>query len=453
MRDAPDNDASPGSVSHSIEAGLSDAALVALGDTAFAGLRSVVLAVSGGADSMTLMLMAQRWRAARPDIELQIHVATVDHALRDGSRADAEWVVQEARHAGFDAHLLTWLGPRPTSGLQATAREARYGLLLDLIKRLHLEAPVGLILGHHLDDQAETFLMRLARGSGIDGLAGMQAERAIERGQNIRLVRPFLQLGKQRLVRTLSERGRPWREDPSNENADFERVRARKTIKLLSEYGLEADAIGVSAQRLERARQALELATDHLARAALKTHAGAYGEIATGPFDKAPAEIRLRLIRRVLRLYGNATEPPRMTRLEALTDRLSGPSAQTLAGCQLQRDADHILAWREPGRRGLATLELARGEAQIWDNRFIVAADPSVAGPLEVGPLSSTELRGLLDKGCSLDSLKAGIPRRAALTLPCVRRNGQLLAVGHPAFADPSTSLVSIKFIGDITTA
>src|SRR5262249_29823831 len=146
-----------------------------------------------------------------------IHVATVDHGLRPGSDREAAWVAARASELGLPHRVLPWVGPKPRTGRQDAARRARYALLAEHAGRL--PPPVAIVVAHHLDDQAETLLMRLGRGSGLDGLAGMKPVRPhagddeyprLPDGADIRIVRPFLAITKARLVATLRDRGLDW---------------------------------------------------------------------------------------------------------------------------------------------------------------------------------------------------------------------------------------------------
>lgn len=438
---------------------LGDAQLVALADTAFAGLGSIVLAVSGGADSLALLLMADLWRAKaeRPDRhtrDLPIHVATVDHGLRREAAAEAAGVAAFAQAKGFPAHVLTWDGPKPTSGLQAAARAARYALLVDLVRRLDLPRPAGVIVAHHLDDQAETFLMRLARGSGIDGLAAMAFERPLElTGGDVVLRRPLLGVPKAALVATLEARGWSRIEDPSNADTTFERVRVRRSLDVLADLGVDADALATSARRLARARAALEASTRDLARLALRSNAGAFAEIDAAAFDAAPDEIRLRLLQHVLAAWGSGGEPPRMQSLEDLLERLSAgaPFAATLGGCRIERRTGRIVATREPGRKGLPTLHLAPGDVRLWDNRFRVACAPGCPGPVVVRPLTFAEVADALASPARAGSRLTALSRRAMLTLPSFWRDDRLLAIAPPAFDQNGEAGLSAEFIYDIS--
>ncbi|HUF44710.1 MAG TPA: tRNA lysidine(34) synthetase TilS, partial [Aestuariivirgaceae bacterium] len=146
--------------------------------------RHVGLAVSGGGDSMALMWLAARWveETQQPP---RLTVLTVDHGLRPGSGVEARWVVEQAQQAGFAARVLEWRGDKPETGVQARSRDARYELMMRWCCE---HGATALVTAHSLDDQAETFLMRLARGSGVDGLAGMRAVRE----DAVAILRPLL---------------------------------------------------------------------------------------------------------------------------------------------------------------------------------------------------------------------------------------------------------------------
>lgn len=430
MRDAPDKRRSAKPASDG--APLTDQALLELGSVAFHDLGSVILAVSGGPDSMLLMHMAARWRASSRARPIAMHVATVDHGLRPEAAAEARWVAQQSAHAGFPHHVLQWSGPKPAAGIQEAARMARYSLLAGLAGRLGLPRPSGLLLGHHLDDQAETFVMRLARGSGVDGLSAMQVRLAMPGADGMLLVRPFLGVSKATLLATLSRIGVDWLHDPSNDHTGYERVRVRKALAALADAGVDAEAVTTSARRLARARAALEHATDGLADAALSINDGAFAEVRLAPFDAAPAELRLRLLQRIVAGFGDGRAPPRLARLEDLEQRLAAgqPLTATLAGCRLERARDSLIAVREPGRRGLPELTLQPGASQVWDHRFVVSAPTTLSRPLTVKALPAATWKDLQSRGPAI-----ALSRQAALTLPSFWDGPRLLAIPHPAIA------------------
>src|SRR6185295_1697765 len=205
----------------------------------------VALAVSGGSDSTALMVLFAQWLAQSGQSPADTIVLTVDHGLRQQSRAEAEWVAQMAAGLGFRHAILPWAGAKPKTGVQAAARAARYRLLAEFMGGTGLGV---LMTAHTAYDQAETLLMRLARGSGLDGLAAMAPTAPLEsatcgRGGKIVLVRPLLDVAKASLKAALVARGVPWLEDESNAALVFERSRWRAAGATLTQLGLQRDSL------------------------------------------------------------------------------------------------------------------------------------------------------------------------------------------------------------------
>lgn len=419
-------------------------------DALFAPLASfpvLILAVSGGADSMAMMHLAARWAALHRGHTLV--VASVDHGLRKGSRKEAEWVGEQARAMGLTHEVLVWKGAKPSTGIQEAARTARYDLLAEFAWRHVGRGPVAVVTAHTEDDQAETFLMRLARGSGLDGLTGMSEERLLGPERACRLVRPLLTVSRARLEATLNAAGIVWIEDPSNASDRFERARLRKARAQLEELGLTNEMIALSARRLERARCALEAAARGLERdARLDLHDGAFASFDVQAFAAAPQEVRLRLIARLIAAFGGQATPARLSKLEALVQRMSGPAfaAATIGGTIVSRHGDEVRVFREPGRSGLPEIRLAPGETAIWDRRFRVAASAAVEGQVSVRGLGGSAFAALRRQ---LEGAGALPPARAAATLPSFWLGGELVAV--PAFSivsqGPQGRLCSAEFL------
>lgn len=401
----------------------------------FAGLaryRLLVLAVSGGSDSVALMHLVARWRSMTATAPI-IHVASVDHGLRSGSRDDAAWVATEASTLGMPAHVLTWHGDKPDAGIQEAARSARYELLAGLLREL-AEGDAALVTAHTADDQAETLLMRLARGSGIDGLAAMPECRRLLPDAPFDLVRPLLRVPKQSLLATLRASGLGWREDPSNARPQFERVRLRAAAATLAELGLTAEKLALSAHRLQRARGAIDASSADFQSRALDLNDGAFAAIDRRLFAAAPEELRLRLMLRVLDRFGGASPPARLAKVEALMARLADTErfSATLGGCAVAALPGQIQVYREAGRITQPESRLREAEAVTWDSRFSV----SVAG-------LSRQMRHVTVKplgGQAYASLRratgARLPSRIAAGLPAFWAGSELLAV--PALSGAS---------------
>lgn len=311
----------------------------------FARHKRVLLAVSGGPDSTALLLLARRWGLAA-GAATELHVATVDHGLRAESRAEAEAVGALAARLSLSHVVLTLPVPLPKARLQEAARDARYEALVSHARALGAGA---VATAHTLDDQAETVLFRLIRGSGIAGLSGMAAERELA---DIRLLRPLLGLPKAMLVGVCRQAGVAFVEDPSNRNPRFARVRLRTLLPELAAEGLDAPSLARLAQRMARAEAALEAATDG-AQAQLWP-AGEPFHIRRDAFAQLPDEIGLRLLGRAVSAAGEGVVE--LGKLEVLHGWIAalgaeGHGARTLAGAVVRVNQRALLVGPAPARR------------------------------------------------------------------------------------------------------
>ncbi|MDP2374667.1 tRNA lysidine(34) synthetase TilS [Reyranella sp.] len=307
----------------------------------------VAVAVSGGRDSLALALLAHDWARVRGGA---IVALIVDHGLRSGSDGEAASTRDLLAGLGIEAGVLCWSGAKPQSGLQEAARTARYRLLSDECRRRGI---LHLLLAHHADDQEETVTMRAARGSGLDGLAGMAA--LVER-PDVRLLRPLLAVRRARLTATLLARGVAWVDDPSNTDLRFERARLRaapaSTAVAVAERGLRA----AGERRLAQA--AVEMLEFDQAGAAIIDRAG---------FCRLGVDLQARLLSRVVLAIGGREHAPRRDRAERAARRLAAPVVRgksgkgqdfTLSACRLTlRQAPggrrlRWIVWPESGRNG-----------------------------------------------------------------------------------------------------
>jgi len=308
--------------------------------------RGILAAVSGGPDSMAMMHLLARWGSEhRPPII----VATVDHGLRAEAAAEAAFVAREAAALGFPHHTLAWTGDKPATGLQDAAREARYRLLVGQAREVGAS---HLVTAHTQDDQAETILMRLARGSGLKGLRGMRRE--LERDGVVH-ARPLLDWPKARLVDLCRRNGWAFVSDPSNADERFTRVRWRRLMPLLAEEGLSAGRLARLAERITQADDALEIKARQAFDAADPVMEEGGLSFRAACLAEEPFEIALRVLERALseiRLENN-----RLQRLEACLERLraalpaGGSLRLTIAGALLHLDRAGRLRMRpEPPR-------------------------------------------------------------------------------------------------------
>ncbi len=292
------------------------------------------VAVSGGGDSIALMHLLAHW-AKRAGVTPPV-VVTVDHGLRAESAKDARKVARWASAAGLKAKVLRWAGEKPSSDIEASARHARYRLMGEWARKNRVAA---LYVGHTRDDQAETFLLRLIRGSGLDGLSAMRALAPwpIAGFDELCVVRPLLALEREHLRSHLSARGIGWLDDAMNEDDRFARVRLRKAWDALEAAGLTRARVADAAAHLSRAREALDTVTlAVLARVCRPVGEGIHVDLPA--LTAAPREVALRALARMLMTVSGATYRPRFERLERLFDRLAEEKlggGATLHGCRL----------------------------------------------------------------------------------------------------------------------
>lgn len=302
----------------------------------------VAVGVSGGPDSMAMLWLLSGWAKPR---NISLHAYTVDHGLRAESADEAvrvgDWV---KRWPQVTHRILNWDGDKPGSRILEEARGARYGLMAEAM----LEAGAKyLFIAHHRDDQAETFLIRLAKGSGLDGLAAMRPVQPLESG--ITLLRPLLDIGKDELMRICKESNIPHVDDPTNKNEKYLRPRLRAAQDILEEEGLSSKRLGATARRLARASSALEdFAHDLFSLALIEKRDDGF------LFDyKALHAAHEELVLRVLLHAMDQIQPegeygPRLEKVENLMGRILKDRAfkgATLGGCIFATDAKNETLW------------------------------------------------------------------------------------------------------------
>jgi tRNA(Ile)-lysidine synthase len=327
---------------------------------------AIVLAVSGGPDSVALMWLAARWRRALSRGPRLLAV-TVDHGLRADAVREARDVKRLARALDLPHRTVRWTGARPKSGVPAAARAERYRLLA---KAARESGATHILTAHTRDDQAETLLMRLLRGSGIAGLAAMARETERE---GVRLARPFLNVSKLQLIATLKKANVAFADDPTNRDVNFTRPRIRAVMPLLAAEGGDARNLARLASRLSRANAAIEILTDGAERyLALRERQGVSQTASPAgvvnarildarAFAAMPDEIRLRLLLRAIDRFGHEG-PAELGKVEALLsvlDRAMSEAGherrprlkQTLAGALVSLIDDQISIAPAPPRR------------------------------------------------------------------------------------------------------
>jgi tRNA(Ile)-lysidine synthase len=331
---------------------------------------ALVLAVSGGPDSTALLWLMARWRALRQGVPHLLAVS-IDHGLRPEARHEADAVKRLAQKLGVEHRSMRWSGPKPAAGIQESARVARYRLLRIAARRAKARC---VVTAHTLDDQAETVLFRMARGSGLTGICGMaravpiddlacgvaavhSAPRDASSRFRVVVVRPLLEVPKARLIVTLQEAGIAYAQDPSNADPRFARSRLRKLMPALADEGLTPQCLVRLARRVRRSEAAHEAVVDWAARRlGLGTDARRV-TLSSAEWSEFPVEIALRLLGRAIGTIG--TEGPvEFGKLEAMNEALRAALAggaprfrRTLAGAMVSLHRNHIVIDQAPPRR------------------------------------------------------------------------------------------------------
>lgn len=369
------------------------------------------IATSGGPDSMALTLCLQRWAKARGFSPVAL---IVDHALRPESSSEAETTRQRLAALGVEVEILRWEHDAVVTRLHATARKARYRLLAEACKRRGIS---DLWLAHQMEDQAETILMRLAKGSGVDGLAGMSGASSLD---GIRMLRPFLGVPKTRLVATCEAAGLAFVEDTSNASQKFARGRLRRVLPLLAEEGLTLERLIDLGARAGDAKEALEHYThEFLHRASSRDEAGAL-RIALDELRHAPREIAGRALACALQEVHAENYAPEHASLMNLLDALRAEddmSARTLHGCLISKTQAQVNVLREVSHITGAPV-ISPDQNVIWDGRWTVTLTKQASGTYTIKPLGSPphEMLDALAPG-----LRKHVPQgRARAALPAL---------------------------------
>lgn len=289
--------------------------------------KTFAVGVSGGADSLALALM---FKEVYPNYRLV--ALTVDHGLRPTSSAEAQYVSQIMKQYDIEHHILVWEGEKPETGIEEQARLARYRLLCSWCKKHNIKF---LATAHHLHDQAETFLMRLQRGSGLFGLSGMGG---VTQYNDIFILRPLLDVHPDELKKFLRLKGIEWIEDESNQCTDFLRVKMRKSLPLIEKQtGITPARLCEAANNLRKIKDFIEQMVNETIE--LKIHQWNDCGFSFGytEFLSWHEELRFYVLQKLLTMLGKQTYFPEADSLETLIKQLCTPnfSGATLGNCYI----------------------------------------------------------------------------------------------------------------------
>jgi tRNA(Ile)-lysidine synthase len=385
----------------------------------------IAIACSGGPDSMALALLANEWARRKGGRAVAL---IVDHGLRPESASEARLVKQRLRNQDIEAETLTRRGEALSGDIQAQARDARFGLLTRWCAKhgfLHI------LFAHHREDQAETLLIRLERGSGVVGLSGMARIR--ETG-TVRILRPFLGLSRSRLRATVSRAKVEFVEDPSNQDPKFARVRIRQDLSreggVLSTWRLSETAAQMGA-----ARNVVEDSVGAVLAKTCRIYPQGYCLLDWASLALSFVDVRRRALAAVLTCIGGRNYTPRYARIcnldgALLEGRIGG--GRTLSGCQILKRGDDILICREPSAiiDEVILAGIPSGDPVYWDGRYNIQVKNAPEGACikKFGDYRVANI-GIEKKHAPLSSV-------IRQSTPTLWLSGQILAAPHLGYID-----------------
>ncbi|MDG3042031.1 tRNA lysidine(34) synthetase TilS [Roseicyclus marinus] len=389
----------------------------------------IALAVSGGGDSMAMLALAHGWARV---MGIALHVVTIDHGLRAASAAEAAMVGAECAAIGHPHATLRWNWDGQ-GNLQDAARAARLRLIDDWRGDI-----AHVLFAHSRDDQAETLLMRLSRGSGVEGLSAMAPLRRPQ-GHGFWQVRPLLDISRADLRHYATTLRLPFVDDPSNDDPRFDRVRARRALAALADLGLTADGLADTAARMDRARTALAARAASVAHTLVVQDDPATGQLVLDRDGLAAVErdTQLRLLAAALQWVGGGPYRPRASALEGLLDRILGGAGGTLLGAQVMLARDRLRLFREYA--AVRDHSSPTGPDVLWDGRWRLNG-PTVDGltTRALGPAGWAQIPEKPDHAP---------PYEAALGLPAVF-DGDILIACAPLGFGPAQECTLLRPAG-----
>ena len=375
---------------------------------------AIGVAVSGGGDSVALLALSSYWARTNGRI---IEIATVDHGLRKNSSVECDEVKKIATDHNLRHSTIRWL-EKPKGNLQNAARNARHRLLSDWATVNNLSS---VLLGHTLDDNAETIMLRLIRGSGVDGLSGISQTKQIG---NLVLFRPLLNFPREHLRKYLRVMKLNWIEDPSNFDERFDRVKVRNLLSQLKATGLTKSKLIVTANHMSRAKDELNRQVRIFSKRCIEQKRWGNIEIIHDIFLEASSEIQLRLLSGALRWMSGKVYRPRFSDLERLLSAINEQKlngGRSLMGTLIKEVGGRVILSREFS--AIQRPIIVEKPNFIWDGRWRIEVEREVLERTEVGALGTKGLTAVKN------FRNFDVPRRELIGSVALFENGVLICL------------------------
>jgi len=367
-------------------------------------IRRIALAVSGGRDSLALMFLIKKW-LGNNNFDKDVVVLTVNHQLREESNAECAEVALIAQGYGFHHKILIWHHENIKTSIQEKARNARYDLMINYLKENGIDT---LITGHTLDDKIETFLMRLSKGSGLEGLKSIQTSRNLD---GINLFRPLLNLTRDQTTKTLVSQNIGWIDDPTNADEKYERIKIRNNISTLEKLNISKDMLQLTLNRLGRAHEVISNITEKALLEVLHFDSLGYVSLDYDILKAYPYEIIIKVFEKAL-IYVNGKRVSLQSLERVCSEVIQTRKPKTINGCVIYTKKNIIHITRE--NRDIESFNLKVGDLHVWDSRFKICLKSFNEDFITIKNLgSSKELKYLCE-----NTIYEDIPLYVMNTLP-----------------------------------
>jgi tRNA(Ile)-lysidine synthase len=401
---------------------------------------TIAVATSGGADSMALLLLANEWSISKNG---RIISLTVNHRLRPEADDETNQVSNWCAQHGIEHYTLYWEHDFTiTSSVQESARNARYKLMTDWCVENNI---LHLLLAHHLEDQVETLFFRLARGSNMDGLSAMAAQTIIS---GVRLIRPFLQINKSRLIETLKFKDQKWIEDPSNLNSQYTRVHIRKQLlELVNRHDINQRS-GQVISKFSKFRYSKQNELVSQITNGIGIFPEGYGLIDTSKFSLIETHTSAKILGKLIVALNGRHYPPRSQKLLKLAELIKNYNISkkyNIGGLIFEiLPVNHIIVYRE-AKCIEKPCNIYSKTPILWDDRFIVkwSANDVATTCLQLRALGTEGLMQLKKAAPCL--LNNQVPARVLRTMPSLWLLEQLVSVPHINYINNSAGVKICK--------
>ncbi|QKX01396.1 tRNA lysidine(34) synthetase TilS [Wolbachia endosymbiont of Cruorifilaria tuberocauda] len=398
----------------------------------------VAVAVSGGIDSITLLHLMVSW-TKRIQYSLPVSL-TVNHGLRSESKEEAEFVLGYAKKLGVkESFILNWEKQNIKGNVQLQARTARYNLLTEWCSNNGIKY---LLTAHHKDDQAETFLLRLERGSGMDGLSSMDCKFFFN---GIHILRPMLNFSRDEVKKYANFYQLKWIEDKSNQYLGYKRTLYRNLLKASDNQRILTERICLTAFHIKRAVKALMYYTRLAFNECVDIHDLGYIEIRLSEFYKLPEEIALRLLLYSIMVISSKYYKPRYKSLIAIFNKIFQKDANIncmISECKIRKHKENILVIRESSKIQEVSVSLPLNGPIKWDNRFSCTILGDQEHSVTIIPLKKIKKipKFFKDYNCCFEVF---------YSLPVVQKDGNVLAYPYINYDGENINNNKIQFIAN----